>query len=84
MTFDGAKIIEQGVTFAIAVVRHSIIYSSERESVRKSFTTVFGDVPIVLAVQTDTGFIYNGRKDIVDFLNSIRSQQIPWKRYTVE
>lgn len=83
MTVDGAKIIEQGVIFAIAVVRYSILYSANREIVRKSFIPIFGDVPIILASQTDTGFIYNGRKDIVDFLYSIKPQQIPWKRYTV-
>lgn len=84
MKFDGALITEQGVTFAIAVVKPSAITSSNREAIRNSYIPVFGNVPIILAAQTSTGQLkYNGRKDIVDFLSNLHPSQIPWKTYTL-
>lgn len=37
MQFDGAKIREQGVTFAIAVVKPYVLTSPSKEQVRASF-----------------------------------------------
>lgn len=84
MKFDGAKIKEQGVTFAIAVVKSSALTSSDRESIRNSFKSVFGNIPIVLAAQNSNGnFKYHGREDIVKFLSTVDPRRIPWKTYTV-
>lgn len=84
MHFDGALIKEQGVTFAIALVKPSVLTSSQRESTRNGFASVFGDIPIILAAQDSSGrFQYNGRKDIVSFLANLHPSQIPWKTYTV-
>ena len=77
MTFDGAIITEQGVAFAIAVV-------NSRESVRKSYIPIFGNIPIILAAQDSSGrFTYSGRSDIVNFLSNLYPEQIPWKRFTL-
>lgn len=84
MTFDGAIITEQGVTFAIAVVKRSVLNSSSRESVRKSYIPIFGNIPIILAAQDSSGrFTYSGRSDIVNFLSNLYPEQIPWKRFTL-
>ncbi len=84
MRFDGALIKEQGVTFAIAVVKPHVLTSSQRESVRNSFIPVFGNIPIILASQDSSGdFKYHGRTDIVKFLANLHPAQIPWKTYTV-
>ncbi|MDD3404487.1 MAG: hypothetical protein PHQ72_14230 [Hespellia sp.] len=84
MTFDGAIIKEQGITFAIAIVKPSVLNSSEREKVRMGFVPVFGNIPIILASQDSSGrFRYNGRTDIVKFLSKLSPRQIPWKTYTV-
>lgn len=84
MKFDDALITEQGVTFAIAVVKPSALTSSDRESIRNSYIPIFGNVPIILASQDSTGrFKYNGRQDIVKFLANLHPSQIPWKTYTV-
>lgn len=81
--FDGALIKEQGVTFAIILVKPSVLHSSEKESVRNDFSSVFGYVPTILASQTNRGMTYDGRKDIVKFLANIHPGRIPWKKYTI-
>lgn len=84
MTFDGAKIKEQGVTFAIAVVKPYVLTSPDREQIRASFIPVFGNIPIILAAQDSNGrFKYHGRQDIVKLLAHLHPSQIPWKKYTV-
>lgn len=84
MQFDGAVIKEQGVTFAIVIVKPHILNSSEREDVRNSFRSVFPGVPIILMAQDSRGTpTYHGRKDIVNFLANVHPSRIPWKRYTI-
>lgn len=84
MQFEGAKITEQGVTFAIVIVKPHVLNSSDRESFRNSFIPVFGNIPIILMAQDSKGIpTYHGRTDIVKFLASIDLSRIPWKRYTI-
>lgn len=83
MSFDGALIKEQGVTFAIAVVKPYVLTSPEKESIRLGFMRYFGNIPIILMAQNQKGIpTYDGRKDIVRFLVNIHPSRIPWKHYT--
>ena len=83
MGFDGAIIKEQGVTFAIAVVKPFVLTSPSREEVRASFFPVFGNIPIILMAQNSRGIpTYSGRRDIVRFLANINPARIPWKHFT--
>ena len=44
----------------------------------------FPNMPIILMSQDSNGTPhYYGRKDIVDFLKTIRLDQIPWKEYHI-
>lgn len=82
MVFDGAKIKEQGVTFAIVVVKPSVLTSPTKEEIRRSFIPYFGNIPIILMAQNVRGIpTYDGRRDIVRFLANINPARIPWKRY---
>ena len=84
MQFDGALIKEQGVKFAIVVVKPSVLNIASKESVRNSFIRYFGQVPIILMAQNSRGIpTYDGRRDIVQFLVNINPARIPWKHYTV-
>lgn len=85
MKIQGALIKEQGVTFAIGIVKPSVLqYSNECESARDSFRSFFPNVPIVLMAQDGRGrATYQGRKDIVNFLVRIPLRAIPWKEYTL-
>jgi hypothetical protein len=85
MTFQGAVVREQGVTFGIVVVQgHVLNSSSEGDNMRRFGRQAFGPMPIVLMAQNSHGVpTYQGRKDIVNFLASIDFRRIPWKEYSV-
>jgi len=87
MQIDGAIVREQGVTFAIVIVKpHVIQTQASADEARRSFATIadFAGLPIILAAQDSRGtFTYQGRHDIVKFLASIAASRIPWKHYTV-
>lgn len=81
---QGAVIKEQGVTFAITVVKHHILNSQTQcQQAASSFHSLFPGMPIVLMGQDSRGTpTYWGRKDIVNFLSNVHPSQIPWKEYT--
>ena len=82
MEFDGEKIKEQGVTFAIVVVKPCVLTSSSKEQIRTSFIPFFGNIPIILMAQNARGIpTYDGRRDIVHFLANTNPARIPWKHY---
>jgi len=85
LQFDGALIKEQGVTFAIIVVKPYVLNSSaDKEQTQRAGSSVFPGVPIILMAQDSRGTpTYYGRKDIVNFLAHISPARIPWKKYTV-
>lgn len=85
MRFDGAVVKEQGVTFAIVVVKPTVLNSSAtRENTRNSFSAVFPEMPVILMAQNGRGRpSYHGRTDIVNFLANIDPRRIPWKTYTM-
>ena len=83
MQFDGVLLKEQGVTFAIVIVKPHVLNSSiECDNARRSFSSVFPRVPIILMAQNSRGVpTYQGRPDIVKFLAKVPFSSIPWKRY---
>lgn len=85
MKIQGAVIKEQGVTFAIVVVKKRVIDNkpSANEAI-SNFSPLFPGLPLVLAAQDQSGrFSYYGRRDITKFLASIDAGRIPWREYTV-
>ncbi|MGN0940420.1 MAG: hypothetical protein ACI4OA_01810 [Selenomonadaceae bacterium] len=85
MVVHGAVIIEQGVTFAIISVKPIVTqYTVRQMAFRQEIAHYFPNMPIILMSQDGDGTPhYYGRKDIVDFLKSIRVDQIPWKVYHI-
>ena len=85
MQFEGAVIKEQGVTFAIVIVKSFVLDStSQIANSRAGFSSVFPGMPIILMAQDGRGrATYQGKPDIVQFLARISPSQIPWKRYTL-
>ncbi|WP_314620906.1 hypothetical protein [uncultured Selenomonas sp.] len=81
----GAVIIEQGVTFAIVVVKpHVTQYTARAVAFRSEIAPFFRNMPIILMSQDRDGNPrYYGRKDIVDFLKTVKIEQIPWKTYHI-
>ncbi len=85
MQFQGAVVKEQGVTFAIVVVKKYIVDSqSESQKAVTSFMPLFPGLPVVLMAQDSRGTpYYRGRQDIINFLARLHVSQIPWREYTV-
>jgi len=83
MQFQGAVIKEQGVIFAIVIVKPYVLNSpAEREQSRRSFSHIFPSAEIILMAQDSRGVpTYHGRRDIVEFLSNVHISQIPWKKY---
>lgn len=78
MEFDGAKIREQGVTFAIAVVKPYVLTSTSKENILASFIPFWGNIPIILMAQNSRVIpTYDVRRDIVRFLANIHPARIP-------
>ena len=84
MQFDGAVVREQGVTFAIVVVKSHVLNSSQSaDDARTGFSRHFPGMPLILMAQNSSGVpTYQGKKDIVDFLSKIDHRRIHWKKYT--
>lgn len=85
MQFEGAVIREQGVTFAIVVVkRHVADNRHEAQSTIRSFSPVFPGLPVILMAEASSGRpTYFGRPDIVRFMSKVLPSRVPWKRYTL-
>ena len=84
MKIHGAVIKEQGVTFAVVIVKKSAMQTAhESAKTREAFQPLFPGLSVVLASRDSRGlFEYQGRRDLVDFLASIDPARIPWKEYT--
>ncbi|MBR1297380.1 hypothetical protein [Bradyrhizobium sp. AUGA SZCCT0042] len=85
MQFQGAVVREQGVTFAIVVVKPHVLNTTlEANRTISSFASAFPGMPVVLTAQDSRGrATYYGRRDITNFLSRISPSRIPWKRYTI-
>jgi hypothetical protein len=86
MQFEGAVIKEQGQTFAVVIVKPSVLDSNtEREKARNGVSRYFRGMPLILMAQSNNGVpTYHGRSDIAKFLASIDFRLIPWERYTLQ
>lgn len=85
MKFQGALVKEQGVTFAVVVVKKSVLdNSSNANEAIRSFQPVFPGKPVILMAQDSRGVpTYLGRQDIVKFLANIPMSAIPWREYSI-
>ena len=85
MQIDGAVIREQGVTFAVVVVKCDVIGNSSRaQEAIMSFMPAFPGMPVVLMAQDHRGApTYYGRRDISRFMASVPLRAIPWRQYSI-
>jgi hypothetical protein len=85
MKFQGSVIKEQGITFAVVIVKKHIVDNrSQAEDTIRSFQPVFPGIPVVLMAQDSHGVpTYFGRPDIAKFLANVSLQRVPWKEYTI-
>lgn len=84
LNFQGAVIREQGVTFAIVVVKKHIVDNRlEAQNLIGTLQPIFTGIPIVLMAQDYRGTpTFFGRRDIAAFMAKVPLYRIPWKRIT--
>lgn len=84
MRFQGAVIREQGVTFAVVIVKPHVVGNSfEADRTIDAFRPVFPGLPIVLMSQDSRGVpTYYGRRDISQFMARVPLGCVRWKEYT--
>ena len=84
MMMQAAVVKEQGVTFAVVAVRQEVTnYTYRAVRMRQELQRVFKNMPIILMSMDSNGQPhYYGRRDIVNFLKSIKVNQIPWRQFT--
>jgi len=86
LQFEGSVIMEQGVKFAVVVVKEYVFDNGiEADKMILAFESqVFPGIPVVLMAQNSRGIPkYRGRRDLVNFLANIDYRRIPWKKYTL-
>lgn len=85
MTLHAAVIKEQGVTFAVVVVKKWVVDSPHESTKAINFYSPrFGNIPVALMGQDSRGRAhYRGAQNIVDFLSHLHISQIPWKEYRI-
>jgi hypothetical protein len=83
MKLTAAVVKEQGVTFAVVVVKRHVLDSpTQRSDAQRSFAPLFPGAPVVLMVQDHRGVpTYWGRRDIVKFLGNVPMEALPWREY---
>jgi hypothetical protein len=85
MRFQGAVIKEQGVTFAVVIVkRHVLDNSFEADRAIAAFQPAFPGLPVVLMAQDHQGVpTYYGRRDISKFMAGVPLECVPWAEYSL-
>ena len=84
MIFHGAVVKEQGITFAVVVVKKGVINTNSlANSAIQGYSSIFPGVPVILMAQDSRGIpTYYGRKDICRFLANTDFRRIPWREYS--
>lgn len=85
MQLNDAIIREQGLAFAVLVVKRHILDSrSQVPETADGFRGTFSDMPIVLMGQDARGrATYFGRHDVVNFHSNVSPGCLPWRRFTL-
>ena len=82
MELTAARIREQGVEFAVVLVKPSAAAAAQREATQQAASRYFPGLPVMLCSQDSSGrATYYGRQDIARFLSRLAIGQIPWKKF---
>lgn len=78
-----AVVREQGVTFAVAVVKDHVLTDRHRaDEILQSVARAFGVRLVVLMGERNRRLLGN-RQDVVRFVASIDHRRLPWRAYSV-
>lgn len=79
----GAIIEEQGVKFAIAIVKDQVIEDQAMASRQLVNVGQLLQCRLVVLMGNENRRLIGNRDDIVSFASTLSSDQIPWKQYQI-
>ena len=84
MQIEGAVIREQGVEFAVVVVKPRVVNDASRAGeLIAQFCPYFGTPVVLMAQDARSVPTYRGRRDLVRFLANVSLSTIPWRKFTI-
>ena len=83
MEVEAALVKEQGVTFAVVVVKPGVLATAaRRDDIAANLQPYWAGVPVVLMEQDHNGVPrYYGRRDLVRFLARVPVEALPWQKW---
>jgi len=84
MKIQAAAISMQGIPFAIALVGLDLVQTpSEADMAIDSLQPHFGGVPVVLMAQREDGTpVYYGDSTLLELLQDVPVDKMPWQEYS--
>lgn len=79
----GAVIREQGVTFAVALVKNHVVNSQTKSDEMIQYARRCLGCPLIVLLGESSRTVRGNRRDVVDFVSNLHRSQIPWKEYTL-
>ncbi|QDU57531.1 hypothetical protein [Aeoliella mucimassa] len=85
MKLQGAIIEEQGVRFAIVVVKQNVVQNhTTADETIQACRPIFAGMPVILMAQDSRGTpTYYGRQDIAKFMENVPLDAVRWKEFTI-
>lgn len=82
-TLTAALVREQGVTFAVALVKNHVVLSQQQSSETiRAVSAALGCQLVVLMGESNKRLRGN-RSDVVEFVSRLHPARLPWKKWTV-
>lgn len=85
MKLQGAIIEEQGVRFAVVVVKQNVVQNhATADETIQACRPIFAGIPVILMAQDSRGTpTYYGRQDIAKFMAGVPLSAVRWKEFTI-
>lgn len=78
-----ALVREQGVTFAVALVKNHVLNSSATaDEMIQGVASALG-CPLVVLMGESNRKLRGNRQDVVNFVSRLHPSQLPWKKWTI-
>lgn len=78
-----ALVREQGVTFAVALVKNHVLNNPHQaDDMIRSVAVALG-CPLVVLMGESNRKLRGNRRDVVNFVSRLHPSQLPWKKWTI-
>lgn len=78
-----ALVREQGVTFAVVLVKNHVVLSQQQSSETIRSASVALGCPLVVLMGETNRKLRGNRNDVVRFVANLHPSRLPWKKWTV-